>query len=47
HGCVNMTPTDAEWLYNWSTPVASPLVNATRATEGNEGTWVWIYDPHK
>ncbi|HRV93662.1 MAG TPA: L,D-transpeptidase [Anaerolineae bacterium] len=47
HGCVNMTPTDAEWLYNWSTPVASPLVNATRATEGNEGTWVWIYDPHE
>ncbi|MCB0195777.1 MAG: L,D-transpeptidase [Anaerolineae bacterium] len=46
HGCVNMTPTDAEWLYNWSTPVASPSVNQTKASEGNEGTWVWIYDPH-
>jgi len=45
HGCINMTPTDAKWLYNWSTPVASPLANVTRASADNLGTWVWIYDP--
>lgn len=46
HGCINMTPTDAEWMFNWSTPVASPLLNKTRASEENDGTWVWVYDPY-
>jgi hypothetical protein len=47
HGCVNMTPADAEWLYNWTTPVASPILNETKASAENPGTWVWIYDPHE
>jgi len=24
HGCVNMTPEDAKWLYRWTTPVLEP-----------------------
>jgi hypothetical protein len=23
HGCVNMRPTDAKWLFRWTTPVWS------------------------
>jgi hypothetical protein len=22
HGCVNMTPDDAKWIYRWTVPVA-------------------------
>lgn len=46
HGCINMSLADAEWLYNWTTPVASSPSESTRASADNPGTWVWIYDPH-
>ena len=39
HGCVNMRPEEAKWLFRWTTP----------ATEGEKilttgyGTSVWVY----
>ena len=42
HGCVNLPPEDAMWLFNWSTPVAGPD-NHTNATPDNPGTWVWVH----
>lgn len=43
HGCVNLSPKDAQWLFNWTTPATSPY-NFTLATEENQGTWVWVHD---
>ncbi len=39
HGCINLTPDDAQWLYRWS----NPLVPLEKETENaKEGTWVRI-----
>jgi hypothetical protein len=42
HGCVNLSPKDALWLFDWTTPASSPY-NFTQATGGNPGTWVWVH----
>ncbi len=42
HGCVNLAPLDAKWLYEWATPVAG-RGNWTLSTDANPGTWVWVH----
>ncbi len=42
HGCVNLAPQDAEWLFNWTTPVSSPHV-FTLPTATDPGTVVWVH----
>ncbi len=42
HGCVNLSPLDAKWLYDWTTPTASPS-GWTLPTAENPGTWVWVH----
>ena len=39
HGCVNMRPEDAKWLYRWTTPVAKP----SDWTRKGYGTRVEVY----
>lgn len=42
HGCVNLSPADAKWLFAWATPTQGP--NAwTLANSDNPGTWVWVH----
>jgi L,D-transpeptidase-like protein len=42
HGCVNLTPQDAQWLFDWTTPTGSG--NWQLAKPENPGTWVWVHN---
>ncbi len=42
HGCVNLAPQDALWLFNWATPNVGSE-NHTLATDDNPGTFVWVH----
>jgi hypothetical protein len=43
HGCVNLPPKDAKWLFDWATPTSSRY-NFTLPTDEDSGTWVWVHD---
>ncbi len=42
HGCVNLGPTDARWLFYWTTPYLPEGWHGVRAHEGAPGTTVVI-----
>jgi lipoprotein-anchoring transpeptidase ErfK/SrfK len=42
HGCVNLPPADARWLFRWATPVLPAEWHGVQATRDNPGTWVFI-----
>lgn len=46
HGCVNMTLTDAKWLFDWVTPAAG-INNWTFPTDDDPGTWVYVHEGDK
>lgn len=39
HGCTNLPPVDAHWLFHWSTPA---LERGWHAVVGIKGPWVWF-----
>ena len=43
HGCINMAPEDAKWLYNWAGPDVPANWHGGYATDENPGTWVFIH----
>ncbi len=44
HGCVNITPEDAKFLFTWAGPVVPPGQLKVTASPSNLGTWVSVHD---
>jgi hypothetical protein len=46
HGCVNLPPADARWIYEWTTP--APGDNSWTVVPDRKnndiGTWVWVHE---
>ena len=42
HGCVNISPKDALWLFEWTNPVSKS--NWQAASQADPGTWVWVHN---
>lgn len=42
HGCVNLAPDDARWLFRWSSPSLPPAWHGVMARGGRQGTHVLI-----
>ncbi len=42
HGCVNIAPADARWLFQWTTPGLPAAWHGVFADRRNQGTWVFI-----
>jgi len=45
HGCVNLPPADALWLWNWTTPDTTDksFVMVPDRKNNTDGTWVWVH----
>jgi len=43
HGCVNLTPRDARWIFNWANPQISDGTDRYYIGDGGSTTWVWVH----
>ncbi len=43
HGCVNLPPLDAKWLFEWTTPYTNPESRIAYSNDSDPGTWVWVH----
>jgi hypothetical protein len=43
-GCVNLSPRDARWLFEWAAPSLEEEQQVVLSTEESPGTWVYIHN---
>ena len=44
HGCVNLSPRDAEWFFNWADPIIPEDLKVAYIGENSTpNTWVWVH----
>ncbi len=43
HGCVNLSPADARWLFAWAHPVLPEGWHSVFPSEADPGTWVYVH----
>jgi hypothetical protein len=43
HGCVNLSPADAAWLFRWTDVTLPPGETVARPSAEDPGTWVWTH----
>ncbi|AKF07434.1 L,D-transpeptidase [Sandaracinus amylolyticus] len=43
HGCVNLAPLDARWIFQWAGPALPEAWHGSYPTETQPGTWLWIH----
>ncbi|AKF07081.1 L,D-transpeptidase [Sandaracinus amylolyticus] len=44
HGCVNLAPADARWLFQWTTPALPPGWHGVITLPRRPGTWIHVTD---
>jgi len=43
HGCVNLSPRDAKWFFDWSAPVLPEGVDQVYIGSSTPAPWVWVH----
>jgi len=43
HGCVNLSPRDAEWFFKWADPLIPEDLKVAYVGGSTPNTWVWVH----